>query len=369
MRRLLLVKLSACGDVVHSLPTAAALQRAGWRVDWLVEPAAAALVRACPAVERCLVVPRRRGFPFLEPAETTRLARQLRAHRYRAVLDLQGLAKSAVWTAWTGALRCPRVGFAAAREGAPLAYTRRVARRGGAGLAVERYLAAAVCLGAQSGPIEFPLCIPAEAVSQAEKLLRQQGVAGPFALVLPGAGKPANRWLPKRWGAILARLRGRGNAVVLCGADGDAALIRAVRAHAPEARDLCGRTSWLSLAALAQRARLVLGHDSGPVHLAAALGRPCLALFGPASPARTAPWGGWALGARLDCAPCLKRTCPLGYQPPLCQQRLPIEPVWRVVEALLDGRSPALEPGSGLWLRQAPGRLMHAPPGPGAAAW
>ncbi len=348
MKRLLLIKLSACGDVVHSLPAAAALAAAGWELHWLVEPRAASLVRACPVVARTWEVPRRRRFPWIAPPALRALAAALRRADFQAVLDLQGLAKSALWTLWAGLGR-PRVGFAAAREAAPLVYTRRVAAPVRGRHAVRRYLAAAAALGAKAGPVRFPLEPPPAARAEAAALLAP--LPGRFAVVLPGAGKAANRWPTERWGLVARRLRGAGLGVALCGGPDDGGRAAAILRAVPDARDLTGRTSWLGFAALAERAALVLGHDSGPLHLASARGTPTLALFGPASPLRTSPWAGWALGAQIGCAPCCKRRCPLGEDPPPCQLRLPPEAVWTVAEALLAGREPRL-PGAGLWLRR-----------------
>jgi lipopolysaccharide heptosyltransferase I len=331
------VKLSSLGDVIHALPTLEALREAHPRghLTWLVEAAAAPLLLGHPALDEVWAVPRVRLGQQLRGDDLrslARLVRRVRAQDFDLVLDLQGLLKSALWVALA---RSPRkVGYNGTREGSYLVLTERVPPYNPDAHAVWRYLNLAHYLGAAPGPPRFRL---GSAVPGASQILADLG-SRPVAVLHPGA-----RWVSKLWpAAAWARLaewlsREKGLYVVLTGSGADQELAGAILAEtATPVHNLAGRTTLAELAALLKQATLAVTTDTGPMHLAAALGTRVVALFGPTAPWRTGPFG---LGHQvvrlgLDCSPCFKRRCP----EPRCLTDLPPEAVQAACEKILARR-------------------------------
>lgn len=302
VRRILVVKLSSLGDLFHALPTVRALKSAsGAAVDWLVQPEYADLVRCFTDVDRPIVFPRRGvlsgGRAFLE---------DLRREQYDLIVDLQGLLKSAI------PARLARGGFRLGpsfyREGSGWLMHAVAGRRNKDRHAVEEALDAVRFLDWPETPVEFPVRFPDQP---------PPGVAPRVVIV------PASRWKTKNWPrenfvTVADDLLQRGATVVLVGGGAERAACDAIAKALgvrPNLKNLAGRTSLVELGGLLSHAQLVLTVDSGPMHMAAALGVPVLALFGPTDPVRTGPYGGRARVldiARLPCRPCLADACDRG---------------------------------------------------------
>jgi len=331
--RILLVKLSSMGDVLHTLPTLEALRARFPRghITWLVEGAYAPLLAGHPALDEVWEAPRLRPRQWLkgpQRAALRRLVRNLRASSFDLVIDLQGLLKSAVWVALA---RSPRkVGYNGTREGSYLVLTERVPRFDPDSHAVWRYLHLAHHLGAPQGPPLFRLGL----TPQAPEALP----AGPLAVLHPGARWPTKLWPAPAW-AELARWLGRsqGFQVALTGAPEDRELASAILAHLGDAGvavlNLVGRTSLAELAGVLDQAKLAVTTDTGAMHLAAALGTPVAALFGPTAPWRTGPFeeGHEIVRLGVDCSPCFQRRCP----EPRCLTDLPVAAVKNACEKIL----------------------------------
>ena len=336
-RRILLVKPSALGDVVHALPVAALLKRR-WpesRLSWLVARPFAPLLETNPHVDETIPFDRGRGESFRRHSgQATRLARTLRGGNFDLAIDLQGLLRSG-WLTWqTRAAR--RVGFAAAREGSPLFYTDRVPSRPGERHAVERYLDVAEHLGCGRSPVMFDLPTT-DADERAVDVLLEPLAGRPFAALLPGTNWVTKRWPASHFAELATRLPNEtGLAVVIAGGPDAADAARAIRQAAPDALNLTGRTAVRELVALLRRASLAITNDSGPMHIAAALGRPLVSTFGPTNPHRTGPYERGRSVVRLDvvCSPCYERACI--HQ--TCLAALPVEQVLRrCVDELASG--------------------------------
>jgi len=316
-RRILLVKPSALGDVVHALPVVATLKRRYPEIplDWLVEEEAAPLVDGHPLVATLVVSGRRRWLRQLRrpadvPAtlgEIRSLVKELRRHRYDVVLDLQGLLKSALYVVAAGAP--VRVGLADAREGARWVLTHRVPVPPQPVHAVERYLALAAAVDAREAVRDFTIPLAPDDLEAARQLLAD--LPRPRVVVHPAARWGTKLWEVERWRAVAASLADEGAGVVVTGGPADAAMADAIGSGLrPATRSLAGRTSLKALAAVLRTADLMITVDSGPMHIAAALGTPVLALFGPTDPARTGPLGrSRVLRRPLPCSPCLQRRC------------------------------------------------------------
>jgi lipopolysaccharide heptosyltransferase I len=319
-QRILLIKPSSLGDIVHALPVLALLRDAYPRahIAWLAGLSFAPLLEAHPLLDEVIPFDRARfGRMLRSPAicgEFLAFVRGIRARRFDLVIDLQGLLRSA-YLAWTsGAAR--RVGFAHARELAPLFYTHRVRVPQTARHAVDQnlHIAAALGLPTNSAP-RFPLGLRPEERQAAAETLATLLPPGDrtFIAVLIGARWDTKLWRAERIANLIDRLHARGYPrCILLGGPGDAPLAADVRAAGrSEIADLVGRTSLRQLAALLERAALVVTLDSGPMHIAAALERPIVALFGPTDPARCGPHASQTRIAAtpIACAPCYQRRC------------------------------------------------------------
>lgn len=286
--RLLVVRLTSLGDVVHAIPAAAALRRTypAARIDWLVDERCRELVELVPVVDGCLVMPRPR-----RAAALPRLARALRAARYDAAIDLQGLLKSALLARWSGARRVIGFGRGQVRErAARLLYTE-TPPAGAPGHVIDRNLALVAALGVEPRPAEFPI---AAAASDVAETLRER-LGGPdargFALLNPGAAWASKCWPPERFGALARRLQqARGLPSVVVWGGGERARAARAAAASDGAAALAPPTRIADLVALARAAAVMVAGDTGPLHIAAALGTPVVGLYGPTSPVRNGPW-------------------------------------------------------------------------------
>jgi lipopolysaccharide heptosyltransferase I len=305
-RRVALIKPSALGDVVHALPVLTALRRR-WpatKIAWVVNRGYAPLLEGHPDLNRVIAFDRgaaRRG-PIAASLAGLRFARTLRQARFDLVIDLQGLLRTGLMAWATGAAR--RVGFAAAREGAARFYTDRIDVPDADRLhAVDRYWRVAAALGAGQGPREFRVPISPSARLKARELLGTR--PRPYVMLAVGA-----RWATKRWPteqfAAAARyaLHRAGGTVILVGGREDRGLSRATAARlAAPAVDLCGRTSVGELTAVLAEADLLIANDTGPLHLAAALGRPVVAPYTCTAVRKHGPYGQFHRTAAAD-VPC-----------------------------------------------------------------
>jgi heptosyltransferase-1 len=263
------------------------------------------------------------------PATLMTLLKQLRARPFDLVLDLQGLLKSAVWVALA---RSPRkVGYDRTREFSYLALTERVPPFDPEAHAVRRYLNLAYYLGAPLTTPRFRLGL--DLAADLAALL--PGEAGPpLAVLHPGARWASKLWPPASWARLGEWLSQRGFQVAITGSAADQELVGGIigQSQAPLI-NLAGRTSLAELAGVLRQAAVAVTPDTGAMHLAAALGTPVVALFGPTAPWRTGPFGPGHQVVRLDlpCSPCFQRQCP----EPRCLTDLTPEMVQAACEKIL----------------------------------
>jgi heptosyltransferase-1 len=299
--RFLLVRLGSLGDVIHAIPTAAAL-RARFpeaRIDWLVDPRYVPLLEMVRGLDSPIPMnPRRVG-------QTAATVRDLRRVGYTAVIDLQGLLKSALLARAVGAERT--IGFAGAhlreRTAGPF-YTHRVAP--GAAHVIFKNLALLEPLGGRDMRAAFPLDIPHSPASD-DARARVNGES--YALINPGAAWPNKRWPPDRFAALAALIRERFGlrSLVLWG-PGEERLAGEVARDSNGSAVLAPATSITDLFSVARHARLVVSGDTGPLHIAGAVGTPLVALFGPTRAERNGPWSAAdVVVSRTDGCACLYR--------------------------------------------------------------
>lgn len=284
--RILIIKPSSLGDVVHALPTVNLIRKRypDAFISWLINEPLQSLLKHCPVIDE--VMPFRRHDYVHMTGFTYRLWRA----RFDIALDLRGLLRSGVmiWVA-----HAPRsIGLSDAREGSRYSYNEivEVPRIH----AVDRYLLAARHLGCDAGPIEFPLGVSPD--------IKSEGLI---------AVNPCSRWPAKLWGddnfAELVRRLPRERVVLT----GSAREREQVEQIAQGRRNLAGKTDLFELAELYARCSVVISNDSGPMHVAAAVGTPVVAIFGPTDPSLSGPYGKKHVVLRSDlpCSPCRKPKC------------------------------------------------------------
>jgi lipopolysaccharide heptosyltransferase I len=301
-RAIAVVKLSALGDVVHATPVVEALAEAfpAARITWVVERREAALLRDHPKLDEVVTVDTRAWRRVRAPGAALELVRAVRALRHRlrgkrfdVALDLQGLVKSGVVTAATGA--SVRIGFAAGfrRERLNGLFTNRhVAPPASARHVVDQYLSLLRPLGVTPGRVLFRLPTRELAEARVEEFFAAAGLKphGRVVVLNPGAGKPGKRWPVAAFVELATRLGREANVgVLVLWGPGEEAAAQAIAA-APGAV-LTPATDLDELIAVARRASVMVAADTGPLHVAAAVGTPCVGLYGPTSAERNGPYG------------------------------------------------------------------------------
>jgi heptosyltransferase I len=280
---ILIVRLGALGDVVHAVPAAAALRRAypAARIDWLVEARHRPIVDIVTAIDRSVVLER----PTLEG--WVAVTRQLRATPYDLAIDFQGLLKSAVLARASGAARV--VGFSIwhLREKTARPFYS-AAGEPHAVHVIRKNLELLRAVGVEDDVISFPL---ADVESQALVQLRERTAQQRFALINAGAAWPNKRWPPQRYGELASFLHDEcGLLPVVLWGPGEESLAHAVVDASSGTALAAPATTVIDLVALARAAALVVSGDTGPLHIATAVGTPTVSLFGPTDPDRNGPW-------------------------------------------------------------------------------
>lgn len=332
--RILLIKPSSLGDIVHTLPVVSALkaQWPGAHITWLVKRQWAELVERVEGIDRVWPVDQTVG-------SWIRQGHALRAERFDLAIDLQGLLRSGLLARLSGAPM--RIGFVDGREGSPWFYTHRVPVLNPDIHAVDRYLLVAAALGIAT-PMRprFAFSILAEDFAVVRALFERNddSIDRPWVAMNVGA-----RWLTKRWplasfAAVADQLyESHGDPVVMIGSADDRLYVERLRALMKRpCIDLSGAVPLRCLPALLSKAVVMVTNDSGPMHIAAACGIPVVAMFGPTSATRTGPYGTGhhVLTEQVSCSPCFSRVC--RHDPEMeCLERITPARVADVVQSAL----------------------------------
>jgi lipopolysaccharide heptosyltransferase II len=330
--RILIVLLGAIGDVVRALPLATRV-RAGYpqaHLAWAVEPRSAPLLENHPALDEQLVFERKGG-----ARSFVRFVRRVRSGGFDLVLDLQRHAKSGLVSY---ASRAPvRVGFHRrnAKELNWLANTHTIAPVEALGWKLDQYQRFGDFLDLPAVAPRFDVRLRPEEDARVATLLAT--VTRPFAALFLGSTWESRLWFAARYAAVADALDAQGLASVLLGGADVAELAAATleRTTRPPL-DLTNRTTLRETYGVLAQARVAIGPDSGPMHLAAAAGTPVVSLWGATTPARSAPFGSehLVLVGRVPCAPCYLRRCPIGRQ---CMRDITAARVVAQVERVLAG--------------------------------
>lgn len=342
--RILVVRLSSLGDIVHTLPALAALRQAcpNARIDWVVEDRFADTLGIVPEIETVHALSRRDG-----AAVRWRAMRRLAAHRYDLAIDFQGLFKSALVAKVAGIPK--RIGFARGhcRELAWLLYTERVTPPGDCRNIVSRNLELAEAAVRELGGSDHGTSnrdaaladvvqVPGPVLSGIDDRLRRLGIeTDRYAVLNPGARWTTKRWPVASYVSLAKRLQEElGLAIVVTAFGNERSLGNSIRDGLDGAAHVLDDLSVREHAAICARAAVVIGSDTGPVHLAHAVDTPVVWLFGPTTSSRNAPPGrhGTALQSPLECTGCWKRSCPL-YDSPRCMEALDVDSAFEAARA------------------------------------
>jgi lipopolysaccharide heptosyltransferase I len=372
-QRILLIKPSAVGDVIHTVPVLVKL-RARYpaaRIDWLLKPPIAELIRHHPALSNVVLFARhdytRFGRSLSATARLVQLLSTIWRNRYDLVIDLHGQFRSALFTLASGAPN--RIGFerpqadmpgvsrrqlpkeaymhgwTGTREGAWLAYSHRIPIPTLDVHAVDRYLWLGPMLGLDENPPDFSIPVPPQARVHVDMLLKRHGLlAKEFAVLVPGTIWETKHWTVDGFAQVASYLSRTNRAVVLAGSAKERPRCQQVAAACPQVCDLSGQTTLSQLAALIQRSVVCVTNDSGSMHLTVALGKPVVSVFGPTDPLWIGPYGRphAVVRAQLPCSPCYLRklrACPNGHA---CMREVNPGMVIQRLEMLLAG-----EPSNG----------------------
>jgi lipopolysaccharide heptosyltransferase I len=297
--RILIVRLSAIGDVLHTLPALCALRdaRPNARLAWVVEGRTAELLAGHPALDELIVVPRRW---LKSPRAVFELWRRVQG-RFDVAIDVQGLTKSAVAARLSGART--RIGFAApaGRELSPWFNNRLVTAA--ATHVVDRNLELLAPLDIRAGRVRFDLPERGDDAAVAGKIIGDLFDGRAPAIINPGAGWPSKLWSAERFAAVARHLGGahRLPSLVVWAGAAERAWAEQIVAASAGGATLAPATTLNELAALARRAALFISSDTGPLHLAAAVDTPCIGLFGPMPAERNGPYGSGHISLQTVC--------------------------------------------------------------------
>ncbi|NJD68841.1 MAG: hypothetical protein C3F12_05900 [Candidatus Methylomirabilota bacterium] len=333
-KRVLVIKLRYLGDVLLSTPVLAALRAAcpEVRLSMLINPGTEAVIAENPDLNEVLIV-ERSGSPLCQ----LRFVAGLRRRRFDLVVDLTDGDRAAILSRLTGA--AVRVGFNRRDRWRGRLYTHLVPVRQQPIPMVRQHLMALEAVGIPAAPSPPVLKVRAVDETAATAALTAVRIAPtePFVALHPGARWWFKSWPADRFAAVIDYIQGKlGLKVALLGGDQEQAVAKVIGEHVETGcRSLVGRLTVLELAALLRRAALFVGNDSGPMHIAAAMGTPVIGLFGPSDPRVWGPAGqGHAVFYRgIDCRPCFPGGCQRGEQN--CMRLITLDEVIPAVERML----------------------------------
>ncbi len=314
---ILIVRLGALGDIVHGLPAAAALRAAmpDARIDWLVDAKHRAVLDLVDGLDRIVALEGSSASAWVD------VVRRLRQVPYDVALDMQGLMKSAVLARASGARRVAGFSIWHLREKSARPFYSATDDFSPSGEdqasrhVIYKNLHLLRVVGVESHRVEFPLV---EVDSPAARAVQAADGGGPFALLNPGAAWPNKRWPAERFGEVASFLREvRGLRSIILWGPGDEELAQAVVVAASGAAKQAPPTGIADVLALSRAAVLCVSGDTGPAHLAAAVGTPVVAIFGPTDPDRNGPWApeDVVVNRFTSCRCHYKRQC---RNPPWC---------------------------------------------------
>ncbi len=319
IRKILIIKLSSLGDIVHTLPVLPLLRERfpEGEISWLVEKKYQPLLLKNPFIERLITVDtlrwRKKLLSLSTYGELSSSVRELRRGRFNLAIDFQGLIKSGLLTFLSGAPL--RLGFGKVDLREPWSSIFLNRSRSSAPQEihiVDKNLGLLKPLGIDSKRVEFPLVVSEEADRYVNDGLHALKLAE-FIIINPGGGWRSKRWSPEKYASladmIIDRMRYQ---ILLTWGPGERELAMEIASRMKSSTAISFSTDIPQLIALIKRAKLLVGGDSAPLHLAVACGTPVVGIYGPSDPDRNGPYNpaDIVIRRKVPCAPCYKRDCP-----------------------------------------------------------
>ena len=334
--KILIVKLGAVGDVVHALPSLRSLRKAfpDAFIAWVVEEKSKDVITGNPDLDEVIVFERKkiqRGFKSLKgigPSlrDISAFLKRLRGHSFDIAIDFQTLFKSGLIAYFSGAKK--RVGFDKWRELNRLFTNTRVASV--SEHTVDKYLELAKAIGARPDPTPVKIEYSTEDASYIKGFIEKEGLSEKKWVALnPGASWPSKLWGCDRYAAVCDKLADAGIPVVTIWGPGEEGLVDGIMKKVKSKPSVAPKTSIKQLACLLENAGLYVGGDTGPLHMAVAMGTQVVGIYGPSDPKRNGPYGGGhrVLQADIECASCWKRVCSSME----CMERVSVDDVAKAV--------------------------------------
>ena len=331
---ILVIKPSSLGDVIHALPFLNSVKETfpESEIDWVISENLMEILENNPLVNTLIPIDKDSWKKLNNLPQTISqiiaLKRNLQSKHYDIVVDLQGLLRSGLMTFF--AQSDSKIGFEDAREGSSFFYSRKVTT-GNAMHAVDRCIEVARAIGAHTDKIEFPLHIDRSA---SERIKNLTGNIDEYIVIVPSARWESKRWPAANFASLISMMPLPS---VIVGSKGDSSITEEIIDRAPitdKTINLCGRTSLKELVSLIAGAKAVVSNDSGPMHIAAALDKPTVAIFGPTDPNKTGPYG-WKENSKLrvispqvPCSPCREKKC----DDMQCMQSIEVKQVYEALK-------------------------------------
>lgn len=345
--KVLIVRLSAIGDVIHSLPVISALKATypNIYIGWAVEDRASDVIIDNPLIDKAFVFPKSKWKKSKDKIQTLKefsaLIKEIKDEKFDVAIDLQELFKSGLITYLSGAKR--RIAHAKTREFAEIFVNEKLPAHDTFDqnkLIIERYLESAQYLGAKTNEIEFSLpLIKQETIEKVDKLLLEINKDKPTVVFIPGTIWETKHWIDEYWAKLLDELSSSCN-IIFVGAGKDDQLYEKIISLAPNKNNLSliNKTTVFDLIEIFNRTDMVVATDTGPAHIANAVGKPVIiTLFGATSYKRSCPVGEnhTALCANIECQPCFNRKCKLKDEKMRCMMMLTPEIVLEKIHSKL----------------------------------
>jgi ADP-heptose:LPS heptosyltransferase len=343
--RILIVRLSAIGDVIRTLPAVRLIRRELPEacLGWAVESLSYNLIKGHPEIDKFFIFPKKQIQQAIKRADFKEAKRlindfgaELKAEQFEIALDMQNLFKSGIVTLLSGAKT--RIGYGLSREGSGFFLTNTITppfRTHQEMPFVDWQLELVRRLGVTGGDVQFVLPDFSPEETTIDRFLASQNIEAPYFCLAPGTSWPNKSWTPEGMAALTDRLSDYGK-VLIIGSELDRKIAeQALRLTKTNPVDTIAKFNLRELAVLLRKARLYIGGDTGPMHLAVAVGTQIVAWFGPTSPKVHGPYqeGAVVFNLNLPCQPCNKRKCDSKE----CLRDLELETVWRSIEPLLNG--------------------------------
>lgn len=332
-KRILVIKMSALGDIIHALPSLYALRQLypDAHISWLVEPQFADILPGEPYINEKIIFYKndlKKKTLKQKLSYLRQLRKDLHKHKFDLVIDLQGLMKSSLIALLSGCNN--RIGYCDMREGSFL-FTKSIYGKNSSGHVVQRYLDVVRYLGANIDEVKFPLPDFSLEEEKMKHMLLDAGIIDNFVIFFPGASWITKEWPLESYAELAKKIIELGFSVVLSGSLADIEKGEKIQSMVNSSKLLnaIGKTTIMDIIGLAKMASMCIGADTGPLHIAAAIGTPTISLFGPSSSGRTSVYGelNKVVATTVLCSPCFKRKCPKEF---ICMNMISVDDVFKV---------------------------------------